>query len=156
MPSWFMAAITATAPPACQFRMFRFSGSLALPTTGTGVIILRNGNGNIVDRVVYNASTLPTNCSMSRFPTLNSAFVPQSFISTNVATAGLQYDGGSWTAPPKFHELGFRHQRDQQTAFITFTANTTQANTLWQSPDLTSPFQVITARNSAPPRVCSV
>jgi hypothetical protein len=121
------------------------SGKLSLPTTGTGVIILRDGNGYIVDRVVYNASTLPTNSSLSRFPTINSPFVPQSYISTNVATAGLQYDGGSWGSPTKVPTglTGISLSLTNKQAVIKFTPNTTQANTLWQGGSLTAPFSVV-------------
>ena len=71
------------------------SHALSLATSG-GTIILRNQNGNIVDRVVYAAGDLSTNGSLTRFPNLNGAFVPQPYVSVNLNTPGLQYDGSLW------------------------------------------------------------
>ena len=124
------------------------SGSLAL----SGVITLRNTNyfnngsiqpGYIVDRVVYNASSLASG-SLSRFPTLNSGFVPQQYISTNWVTPGLQYDGGRWTLPT---------QRPQGVNNIVvtagnplklgFTAAANQASTLWNSSIVNGQYGVI-------------
>jgi len=121
------------------------TGGLALPTAGTGVIILRNGNGYIVDRVVYNGSTLPTNSSLSRFPTINSPFVPQAFISTNVATAGLQYDGSVWSGATKVPTgiTGVGITVTNKQAILKFTATPPQVNTLWEANNLTTPFQVV-------------
>jgi hypothetical protein len=121
------------------------SGSLRLPTSGTGLIVLRNTDLHIIDRVVYNASSLSTNGSLSRFPTINSAFVPQAYISTNQTTAGRQYDGRPWDAPtqvPKgVSNIAVSSGNHQVT--LSFTANTSQASTLWSAADLTAPFQVI-------------
>jgi hypothetical protein len=121
------------------------SGGLGLPTTGQGVIILRNGAGYVVDRVVYNAGSLPTNSSLSRFPTINSPFVPQAYISTYPATPGLQYDGSAWSQPTKVPTglTGVSLSVTNKQAVLKFTANPTQANTLWQANTLTGPFQVI-------------
>jgi hypothetical protein len=121
------------------------SGSLALPTTGQGVIILRNGAGNLIDRVVYNAASLPTNSALCRFPTLNSPFVPQAWVSTHSATPGLQYDGGSWSLPTKVPAAitGVGIEVTNHQAVLKFSANPTQANTLWQANSLPGPFQVI-------------
>ena len=121
------------------------SGGLSLPTSGTGVIVLRNQDYHIIDRVVYNASSLSTNGSLSRFPTVNSAFVPQAYISTNFTTAGLQYDGGLWSQPTKVpagvNGVGISMVNGQ--AVLRFTANTSLASTLWSAGAVTGPFQVI-------------
>jgi hypothetical protein len=121
------------------------SGGLGLPTTGQGVIILRNGAGYVVDRVVYNGGSLPTNSSLSRFPTINSPFVPQAYISTYPATPGLQYDGSAWSQPTKVPTglTGVSLSVTNKHAVLKFTANPTQANTLWQGNSLTGLFQVI-------------
>ncbi len=121
------------------------AGSLSLPTTGQGVIDLRNGSGYLVDRVVYNAASLPTNSALSRFPTLNSAFVPQNYVSAYAATPGLQYNGGSWSlpteAPAAITGVGISVTNKQ--AVLKFTANPARASTLWQASTLTGPFQVV-------------
>ena len=121
------------------------SGRLSLPTSGTGLIVLRNNDYHIIDRVVYNASSLSTNGSLSRFPTINSAFVSQAYISTNLTTAGRQYDGRSWNAPSQIPAgvspitVGAANQQ----VTLGFTANTSQASTLWSAGDVTGQFQVI-------------
>jgi hypothetical protein len=121
------------------------SGSLRLPTSGTGLIVLRNNDLHIIDRVVYNASSLSTNGSLSRFPTINSAFVPQAYISTNLTTAGRQYDGRPWNAPtqvPKgVSNIAVSSGNYQVT--LSFTANTSQASTLWSAGEVIGPFRVI-------------
>jgi hypothetical protein len=121
------------------------TGSLLLPTSGTGVIILRNQNGYIIDRVVYSASNLSSNSSLSRFPTANGPFVPQAYISTNYTTAGLQYDGGSWGLPTKVPTgvTGVVISMVNGQAVLHFTANTSLASTLWSANNLTDPFQVV-------------
>jgi hypothetical protein len=121
------------------------AGKLSLPTSGTGTLVLRNGNGNIVDRVVYSASNLSTNGSLSRFPTINSPFVPQPYVSTNVTTAGLQYDGSPWSQhykiPAGITGVGIQVTGGQ--AIFNFPANTTQANTLWGASNVTGPYSVL-------------
>jgi hypothetical protein len=121
------------------------SSGLFLPTTGNGLLVLRNGNGNIIDRVVYAASDLSTNGSLSRFPTINSAFVPQAYISTNLTTAGLQYDGGSWGSATKIPTgvTGVTITYVNGQAVFNFTANTSQASTLWDASDVSGPYSVI-------------
>ncbi len=124
------------------------SQGLFLKTTGSGLLVLRNSpavGGHIIDRVVYSASDLSTNGSLARFPTIKSAFVPHSYISTNVTSAGLQYDGGSWGSPTKVPTgvagVGITYVNGQ--AVFSFTANTSQASTLWGASDVTGPYSVI-------------
>lgn len=122
--------------------------SLGLSTNG-GVIALYNQDGNLVDRVVYPASAL--NTSFSRFPGLNNGLVPQSYISTNYTTAGLQYDGGAWNAPTKIPVAvtNVTIQIQGANTVFSFPVNTfgspvtSQAYTLWGSSSLLSPFSVI-------------
>jgi hypothetical protein len=121
------------------------SGSLLLPTSGTGVIVLRNPNGHIIDRVVYSGGDLNANSSLSRFPTINSPFVPQAYVSTNFTTAGLQYDGSFWSSPAQIPTgvnnvvIGVVNNQ----AVLQFTAVSGQASTLWSASSLTNSFKVI-------------
>lgn len=121
------------------------SRGLFLPTTTSGVLVLRNSSGYIIDRVAYSAGDLSTNGSLSRFATINSAFVPQAYISTNLATAGLQYDGGSWGSPTKTPTgvSGVVITYVNGKAILNFTANTSQASTLWDASDVAGPYSVI-------------
>jgi hypothetical protein len=121
------------------------SRSLSLPTTSSGVLVFRNAGGNIVDRVVYAAGDLATNGSLTRFPTINDAFVPQSYVSTKHVTPGAQYDGGSWAAatsvPQGVSHVSVSVSNNQM--FLNFTADTTKASTLWRADNLTDPFTVV-------------
>jgi hypothetical protein len=121
------------------------TSSLRLPTSGTGVIILRNQYGYILDRVIYDAAKLSTNSSLSRFPTVNGPFVPQAYISTNATTAGYQYDGGLWSLPTKV-PTGVTNSVVtivNNQAVIIFTADITLASTLWSASAVQGPYQVI-------------
>ena len=117
---------------------------LALDRAGTEIICLRNGDGHLIDRVFYRGSDLSPDGALTRFPTLNSAFVPQAFVSTNRATPGQQYDGGSWSLPVKVPvavtnvALIYGHPLRLQ-----FTADTSRATTLWQADSLANPFSVV-------------
>ena len=131
------------------------STGLFLPTTGQGVISLyngsgdNNGQGDLIDRVVYSASQLNTNGSLSRFPTVSSGFVPQPWISTHWTTAGEQYDGGSWGLPttvpaPVTGHIGVAvgtPAADDVT--LSFTTVTTKASTLWEANSAGGVFQVV-------------
>ena len=123
------------------------SHALSLATNG-GTIILRNQNGNIVDRVVYAASDLNTNGSLTRFPNLNGPFVPQPWVSANLTSAGLQYDGSAWNqafkVPAGVPGVGISVGNGQ--VFFNFTANTSQASTLWGAGTVTGPYSVIFGR----------
>ena len=68
------------------------SAGIALNNDGD-TIMLRNDQGNLLARVVYNASMVSTNGSMSRYPDSNGAFVPQYIVSTNLVTPGRQWNG---------------------------------------------------------------
>lgn len=120
------------------------SGPLVLANAGS-VMVLRNPSGYIIDRVVYTASDLRTNSSLSRFPTMDSPFVPQIYVGTNAATAGVQYDGAAWTAPIQIptgvNNVAISVVNNQ--AVLQFTAVPNQASTLWSANNLISPFEVI-------------
>jgi hypothetical protein len=135
----------SSTPPGLSTPFVASGGGLSLPKTGGGVLVLRNNSGYIIDRVVYSAADLSTNGSLSRFPTINSAFVPQAYISTSLTTAGLQYDGGSWSNPTKVPTgvtgIGVTYINGQ--AVLSFPANTTQASTLWNAGVVTGPYKVI-------------
>ena len=137
------------------------TGALGLGASA-GVITLHDNLGNLVDRVVYpvaGTSTLspanfnstgqiPTNwpvCSYSRFPSLNGAMVPQSFISTNYVSPGAQYDGGAWlnptTSPTGVTGIGIIENAGKVT--LSFTTVTTRATTLWLGNSVSAPFTVL-------------
>jgi hypothetical protein len=125
------------------------SKSLRLTTSGTGTIVLRNQNGNLIDRVVYSGSDLNTNGSLARFPdNINGPFVPQPYVSTNLTTPGLPYDGGVWTRPFKV-PAGVNNVRisavNSQVLF-NFTANTGLASTLWGADAVNGAFRVLNGR----------
>ncbi|MEI8288192.1 MAG: immunoglobulin domain-containing protein [Verrucomicrobiota bacterium] len=129
------------------------STSLLLTTSGSGVLILRNGSGLIIDRVVYSAGDLSTNGSLVRFPTINSAFVPQNYVSTNHVTPGAQYNGGSWAAatsvPQGVSPVSVSVTNNQ--VFLKFTANTAKAATLWRADNVAGPFTVVNGGQFASP-----
>jgi hypothetical protein len=123
--------------------------SLSLSASG-GYVTLYNRFGDLVDRVVYPASSL--NTSFSRFPTLNDALVPQAYISTNYTTAGLEYDGSVWGQPTKV-PVGVTNLTVNVTGtntLFTFPVNTPQAYTLWNGNSLFGPFNVIYGQGPLP------
>ena len=113
--------------------------------SSSGLLILRNQNGNIIDRVVYSGSDESTNGSLTRFPNINGPFVPQPYVSTNLTTAGLQYDGSAWNKPFKVpagvNNVGIRAANGK--VMFNFTANTGLASTLWSASSVTGPYNVI-------------
>jgi len=128
------------------------TGGLGLRTgSSSGLLILRNGNnggggsGNIIDRVAYSGSDESTNGSLSRFPTINSAFVAQNYVSTNPVTPGAQYDGGSWAAPTSVPQgvTPVKVTVTNNQVFLNFTAVVTKASTLWRADNVTDPFTVV-------------
>lgn len=71
---------------------------IALNNAGD-IIMLRNADGNLVARVVYTQSQTSPDGSMTRYPDINSAFVPQAGVSALLVTPGRQYNGKQWTEP---------------------------------------------------------
>jgi hypothetical protein len=122
-------------------------GPLGLSTAG-GVLALYNGNGYLVDRVAYPACNL--NCSLSRFPTINDALVPQAYVSTNYVTPGKQYDGDQWYDPAQL-PMGLSNTAIIPGSPLTlaFTiGDTNQTVTLWQANTLADRFNVSSGQTS--------
>jgi hypothetical protein len=133
-PNYFLAPLVEPANP----------GPLGLSGAG-GVITLHNGDGHLVDRVVYTAGELSPNVSsMSRFPTLNGAPVPQAYISTNYVTPGLQYDGSAWSQAPTMPTgVSKIVVTAGNPVALRFTANTNKTTTLWEANNVTDTFGVV-------------
>ena len=74
--------------------------------------------------------------------------MPQPYVSTNLTTAGLQYDGSLWNlhfkVPAGVPNVGISVVNGK--VLFHFNANTSQASTLWGSSTVTGPYQVITGR----------
>jgi hypothetical protein len=121
------------------------SGGLSLPTSGTGVLDLRNPAGYVIDRVVYSGGSLPTNGSLTRFPTSDGPFVPQAYVGTNATTAGLQYDGRAWTLPAQIPTAVDKIvvTAANKQVVLNFTAVPKQINTLWNAGNVLSSFNII-------------
>jgi hypothetical protein len=120
-------------------------GPLGFSTNG-GVISLHNGNGFLVDRLVYPAGSL--NCSFSRFPSVNDVLVPQAYISTNYVTPGIQYNGDFWYSyipTPTWAPVGIINSvmAAGNPMKLTFPiVDTSQTMTLWQANSLADKFTV--------------
>jgi len=125
---------------------------LALPASGSGVLVLRNGAnglhnpGYIIDRVVYAASDLATNGSLKRFPTINDGFAPQAYVGFNPVKPGYQYDGANWSSlsqiPAGVTNATITVVNKQ--AVLNFPVNgNTQAYTLWGVDNLMDTFKPV-------------
>jgi hypothetical protein len=128
--------------PVLAFPASEGSAGLALNNTGSESIILRNGT-NIIDRLLYAETSLSPVGSLTRFPTLNSPFVPSAYVGTNTS-AGTQYDGGVWTAPATV-PTGVTPITLTYGSPVTlnYTAVVGQAYTLWQANEVNDPFLVV-------------
>jgi hypothetical protein len=123
-------------------------GSLALNNDGDS-IRLRNANGNLVIRIVYTGGDLDTgrNSSLSRYPTLNDAFVQQSWTANTNASAALQYYGASFSQPLKLPVSVTQPLLSINTnggLLINWTADTNVTQTIWRSETMTNRFGVLT------------
>jgi len=120
------------------------ANGLALNNTGSEIITVRNGNGYPVDRVFYTGSMLSSSGSLTRFPTDCGPFVPQSYVSTNAVTPGLQYAGNSWDQPPVMPSpiKGITVIVGNPVR-VQFTNDPTKVSTLWYANDLRDRFQVL-------------
>ncbi len=126
------------------------SKGLFLPTTGSGVLVLRNGanGGNapgfIIDRVVYAASDLVTNGSLKRFPTINDAFVPQAYVGFTPVAPGYQYDGAAWSSPSQI-PTGVTNATiavvNKQAVLNFPLTSSSQVYTLWTATSLADKFK---------------
>jgi len=74
------------------------SAGLALNNNGD-TIVVRDGSGHVVERVVYTQSMVSSDSSLTRYPDLNSPFVAHSAISTNYVSPGTQADGRAFSLP---------------------------------------------------------
>jgi lamin tail-like protein len=117
-----------------------------LPNT-KGTIILRNKTGNIVDRVVYAATDLSTNGSLTRFPTIDSPLVLQELVNTNRTTAGLQYDGGPWSLASQV-PAGVSNivTVAGSPLNLTFTVDPAKMTTLWSASTLADTFRPVAGK----------
>lgn len=128
--------------PVLAFPASESSAGLALNNTGSESIILRNGT-NIIDRILYFGTSVSSIGSLTRFPTLNSAFVPSAYVGTNTS-AGTQYDGSAWTGPATVPTgvtpITITHGNP---VALNFNATPGQFYTLWQADQVTDPFAVV-------------
>ena len=131
------------------------SAVLSLPTSGTGVLVLRNGAnglhnpGYIIDRVVYAASDLVTNGSLKRFPTIKDGFVPQAYVGFNPVKPGYQYDGANWSSPSQIPAsvTNIAVSVANHQAVLAFpVTGTSQAYTLWSAGTVNSGFKILTGK----------
>jgi hypothetical protein len=126
---------------------FANTAGLALNNNGD-TITFRNAAGYVVTRLVYSDTQVWTNSSMARFPDLNSAFVPQSWVSTNVVSAGTQLNGADFMVPPPV-PVGVSPTNISLSIGLDKSLNLSVTNlpagvyTLWQSDDLTNKFKVV-------------
>jgi len=146
--------------PGIATPIYTSTVGLGLTTgTGSGLLVLRNGNnggggsGNIIDRVLYSGIDASPNGSLTRFPTIEGAFVPQSYVSTNHVTPGAQYNGGSWAESSSVPQAvsGVAVSVSNNRVVLNFTADTTKASTLWRADNLTGPFTVVNGGQFASP-----
>ncbi len=120
------------------------STTLSLNNTGSETVALRNASGRLVTRVVYQGADVGTSSSISRFPSLNSPFVPQQWISTNLASPNAQYDNRAFTlAPASVAGPDVTSSVVTNTALITFPATPGHVSTLWQATEITNRFRVV-------------
>ena len=74
------------------------SAGLGLNNNGD-TLIVRNGSGHLVERVVYSQSMLSNDSSLTRSPDWTGPFVAHSAISTNYVSPGTQPDGRAFSEP---------------------------------------------------------
>jgi hypothetical protein len=119
------------------------SAGLALNNDGD-TLIIRNADGNLVHRLVYTAAMVSTNGSMTRYPTANSPFVPQTAVSTNTVTPGLQYDGRLWSLPPVVPPTPAQNLTAAVDATghiaLTWSAESGRRYTVWSATTVTGPY----------------
>jgi hypothetical protein len=135
--------------------------NLGIPFSGGGVIVLRNPGyynnglglqpGYIVDRIVYQASDISSNGSLSRIPGADGRlkFVAQAAVNTNATTAGLQYDGSTYLVAPQMPK-GVTNATvvAGNPLKIMFTANAALTTTLWQGNEISGPYLPIAGGTS--------
>lgn len=118
------------------------TAGLALNNTGSETITLRNGT-NVIDRVQYFGTSVSSQGSLARFPTLNSDFVPSAFVGTNTS-AGTQYEGSGWTSPVSLPDgvspitLTYGNP-----VVLNYAATLGNYYTLWQADEVNELFKVV-------------
>jgi hypothetical protein len=134
-----------SASPGLATQAAPAANGLGLPTGSSGLLVLRDSSGYIIDRVVYNSGDLNTSGSLKRFPTFNGPFVPQPYVGTNAVTPGIQYDGSSWSLPPQIPTGvgGIHTARISTNVVYTFNATANQVSTLWNAANVAGPYKVI-------------
>jgi hypothetical protein len=124
------------------------SSGLALNNSGTETILLRNGRGQLLLRIVYEGSQLSEVGSLSRWPDLNGAFCPQSELSTNAVTPGHQWDGSPFQTspelPPPQPILNIRLNEWRQ-CVLEWEAVPAHAYQVWKASTLNGPFETLQA-----------
>lgn len=122
------------------------SSGLALNNNGD-TIIVRNQIGGIVARVVYSADQVSPDGSMTRFPTINGPFRPQTAVAALPVTPGQQYDGKLWSEPPTIPpaEIGLIAAARNLDGSITLTwqAEPGQTYSVEAAPSVTGPFTAL-------------
>ena len=150
--------LNGSAPnlPVPVFPASESSAGLALNNTGTELILLRNQDGNLVDRVIYAGSNLPSGSSLTRFPGLNGAFVPQAYVGPVVVSPGRQSIGTPFNVPvPAMQGVGqvtLSLDPAQTSITLAWPASPGQVYTLWRADDVAGPFIMVAggpATNSA-------
>jgi len=136
---------TSTAAPGLSTPVAISPNGLKLPASSSGLLILRDNSGYIIDRIVYAASDLITNGSLKRFPTFNGPFVPQPYVGTNAVAPGVQYDGSPWSKLPQIPTGvgGILTSKAGTNIVLNFSATANQASTLWSAGGVTGPYKVI-------------
>lgn len=133
-----------SASPGISIANAQAPAGLTLPTSSSGLLVLRDNGGYIIDRVVYSPADLVTNGSLKRFPSFNGPFVPQAYVGSNAVTPDAQYDGSAWNIPPQIPKgiSGIHTAKIGTNVVLQFNATSSQVSTLWSSPSVTGPFKV--------------
>ncbi len=119
------------------------SAGLALNNDGD-TLTVRNQLGGVIERVVYTAAGVSSGGSMTRYPTLNDAFRPQTEVSSLPVSPGRQYDGKWWSEPPTLPptEVGAiaAALTVNGAVRLTWTARTGQTYSVLTAPAVTGPW----------------
>jgi len=119
------------------------TGTLALNDTGAETITLRNQDGNVICRLAYNGASAVG--SLTRFPNLNSDFVPQAYTATNPVSPGLQFNGTTFAAAaPSLTNLVSTKAATgaNKTVTVQWPATAGWFYTLWQANEAAGPYAV--------------
>ena len=124
-------------------------GSGLALNNGGDLIIIRNELGGIVERVVYPAEQVSADGSMTRFPTLNGPFRPQTTVADRPVSPGRQYDGKFWnepaTIPPADIGRVTARRNPDGSVILAWAVDPGQTYSVEAAPAVTGPFAVIAA-----------